>query len=68
MSSTITLSVPTMTCGHCVSTIRKALQGLGLTEAQIDLKTREIRIEASASAVPSILAALSAEGYPASSR
>jgi len=68
MSNPITLSVPSMTCGHCVSTIRKALQGLGLPEAQIDLKSREIRVEASASAVPSILATLSAEGYPASPR
>lgn len=68
MSSLITLSVPSMTCGHCVSTIRKALQGLGLPEAQIDLESREIRVEASASLVPSILDALSAEGYPASPR
>ncbi len=65
MSSPITLSVPTMTCGHCVSTIRKAIQGLGIAEAQIDLRAREVRIEAPASAVPGVLAALSAEGYPA---
>lgn len=65
MSSPITLSVPAMTCGHCVSTIRKTLQGLGFAEAQIDLKARELRIEAPASAVPGVLAALSAEGYPA---
>lgn len=68
MSSPIILSVPSMTCGHCVSTIRKAFQGLGLTEAQIDLKAREVRIEASANQVPNILAALSAEGYPATPR
>jgi copper chaperone len=68
MSSPITLSVPSMTCGHCVSTIRKALQGLGLTEVQVDLKAREVRVEASANQVPNILAALSAEGYPASTR
>ena len=65
MSSPITLSVPTMTCGHCASTIRKALQGLGVAEAQIDLKAREVRIEAPASAVPGVIAALSAEGYSA---
>lgn len=65
MFSPITLSVPTMTCGHCVSTIRKALHGLGFAEAQIDLKAREVRIEAPASAVPGVLATLSAEGYPA---
>ncbi|WP_291272294.1 heavy metal-associated domain-containing protein [Geothrix sp.] len=65
MSSSITLSVPTMTCGHCVSTIRKALLGLGLAEARIDLKAKEVRIAAPASAVPGVLAALSAEGYPA---
>lgn len=68
MSNSITLSVPSLTCGHCVSTIRKALQGLGLPEVQIDLKTREVRIEASASLLPSILDTLSAEGYPASPR
>ena len=68
MSSPITLSVPSMTCGHCVSTIRKALQGLGLTEVQVDLKARVVRVEASANQVPNILAALSAEGYPASTR
>jgi len=65
MSSPITLSVPAMTCGHCASTIRKAIQGLGLPEAQVDLKAREVRVDAPASAVPGILAALSAEGYPA---
>lgn len=68
MSSPITLSVPTMTCGHCVSTIRKALQKLELTEVRVDLKAREVRIQAPASAVPGVLAALSAEGYPATAR
>lgn len=65
MSPTLTLHVPAMACGHCASTLRKALQDIGLPEPQVDLRAKRLQIPASSEDLPRVLAALSAAGYAA---
>ncbi|MDP1693173.1 MAG: heavy-metal-associated domain-containing protein [Burkholderiaceae bacterium] len=62
---TIELTLPTMTCGHCVKTVTAALQRLD-AQARIaaDLATRQLRVDTSA-ARETVLKALADEGYPA---
>ncbi len=59
----IELTLPTMTCGHCVRTVTETVQRVDATATvKIDLPTHQVSIE---SAQPGALfaAALSAEGY-----
>lgn len=65
MSHTLTLHVPAMACGHCASTLREALQGIGLPDAQVDLRAKRLQVAASLEDLPRVLSALSAEGYAA---
>ena len=61
----ITLNVKDMTCGHCVSTVTKAVQSLdaGAT-VQVDLQTG--RVDVTSSVPPDrLVAAISDAGYPA---
>ena len=42
------LSVPDMACGHCVETVRRALEEVeGVEGAHVSLETKEARIRAS---------------------
>tara|TARA_R110002074_G_scaffold118673_1_gene251386 strand:+ start:478 stop:675 length:198 start_codon:yes stop_codon:yes gene_type:complete len=58
-------SVPEMSCGHCKSTIEKAVAKVD-SDAQIavDLTTREVTIESQAE-TDVLVAAMKAEGYEA---
>ncbi len=38
------LSVPDMSCHHCVKRISEALNGLGISEFKIDLENKEISV------------------------
>jgi copper chaperone CopZ len=66
--STVTLSVPDMSCGSCVAHIRQALAAIpGVAERGIDLARHEVRVELrDPSALAAVQAALAEEGYPAS--
>ena len=61
----IELTLPTMTCGHCVKTVTQTVQGLdaGAT-VDIDLALHRVRIE-SRSAAQEIKSALAEQGYEA---
>jgi len=41
----VSLSVPDMSCGHCVSRVKKAL-GEGGVEAQVDLDSKSVTVDA----------------------
>jgi len=41
----VTLSVPDISCGHCVSRVKKAL-GEGGIEAQVDLDSKVVTVDA----------------------
>lgn len=61
----IELTLPTMTCGHCVATVTRTVQQLDAdAKLQIDLPTHRVRIESRVDQ-PAIEKALAEEGYPA---
>jgi copper chaperone len=49
MSTTTTLLVDGMTCGHCVSSVTSAVRKVqGVTEVAVDLPTGEVTVTADA--------------------
>ena len=61
----IELTLPTMTCGHCVATVTRTVQQLDAgAKLEIDLPTHRVKID-STLAQPVIEQALAEEGYPA---
>jgi copper chaperone len=59
----IELTLPTMTCGHCVKTVTAAVQRVdAAAKLQIDLPTHQVRIESSKPAAE-FQRALAQEGY-----
>ena len=62
---TIELTLPNMTCGHCVKTVTQtALRLDPAARVQTDLATHRVTID-SGVAAQAFEAALAAEGYPA---
>lgn len=63
----ITLNVPDMTCGHCVSTVTKTVKGLdSAANVTVDLGRQTVTIEGGVDA-DKVKAALEEAGYPARS-
>ena len=61
----IELTVPTMTCGHCVKTVTSVVQQVDAQATlQVDLPTHQVRIE-STHAADEFRRALAEEGYAA---
>jgi copper chaperone len=61
----IELTLPTMTCGHCVETVTATVQKVdAAAKLQIDLSTHQVRIE-SAKPAAEFERALAEEGYAA---
>ena len=61
----IELTLPDMTCGHCVKTVTSTVQKLDPTATvQTDLGTHQVRIE-STQPEAALRSALAEEGYPA---
>ncbi len=61
----IELKLPTMTCGHCVMTVTKTVQGLDASaRVEADLAEHRVRIETSV-APERVREALAEEGYAA---
>jgi copper chaperone len=59
----IELTLPTMTCGHCVRTVTETVQRVDAqAKLQIDLPTHQVCIE-SAQPEQAFVAALAEEGY-----
>lgn len=59
----IELTLPTMTCGHCVRAVTEAVQRLDpQARVEIDLPAHRARIE-TAQPAEAVRAALSEEGY-----
>lgn len=60
------LSVPDMSCGHCKASVEAALAAVPDAGAvRVDLASRTVEVEGPA-AIPALLSALDAAGYPAS--
>jgi len=61
------LQVENMSCGHCVGSVTKAVQGIDpQAQVQIDLASKRVTVE-SASALDAISAAIVEAGYPVTS-
>ncbi len=61
----IELTLPDMTCGHCVKTVTATVQKLDAqARVQTDLASHKVQIETTA-APERVRAALAEEGYPA---
>jgi copper chaperone len=61
----IELTLPTMTCGHCVKTVTATVQQVdAAAQVQIDLPTHRVRIESTRPAAD-FAKALAEEGYAA---
>ena len=57
-------NVPDMTCGHCVSTVTKAVKALdAAAEVKADLAAKTVSVETSAPAA-AVSKALDDAGYP----
>ena len=60
----IELTLPDMTCGHCVRTVTQTVQKLDpAARVEIDLPAQRVRIDSSVDA-QAIAKALGEEGYP----
>jgi len=63
---TLELTLPTMTCGHCVKTVTQTAQRLDpKAQVRTDLSTHKAVFETS-TAREALVKALADEGYPAS--
>ena len=61
----IELTLPTMTCGHCVKTVTQTVQHLDAqAKVEIELDKHRVRIESQVGA-EQLKKALDAAGYPA---
>jgi copper chaperone len=64
--STIDLTLPSMTCGHCVKTVTATAQRLDpAAQVQADLATHRVTVQTTA-ARDALVEALAQEGYRAS--
>lgn len=60
----IELTLPDMTCGHCIKTVTRTVQQVdAAAQVQIDLPTHKVQIT-SARPAEDFKAALADEGYP----
>ncbi|MGV3615147.1 MAG: CopZ family metallochaperone [Fimbriimonas sp.] len=68
MSNTTQLKIEGMTCGHCVRTVSKALEGVpGVQSAAVDLTAGTASVVHDGTALPETLTkAVEEEGYAAS--
>jgi copper chaperone len=65
-SMSIELTLPDMTCGHCVKTVTATAQRLDpAARVQTDLATHRVTIDSDKVAREAFVAALAEEGYPA---
>ena len=61
----IELTVKDMTCGHCVSTVTKALKAVDpQASVEVDLANKRVRVETQ-QAVETLTQALQQAGFPA---
>ena len=64
--TTVTLSVPDISCGHCKSSIEGAvgpLAGVDRAEVTIDDRTVDVTFDESAIALDAIVTAIEDQGY-----
>ncbi len=66
MTTTMTLNVPDISCGHCKSSIEGAvgeLAGIASVEVSIDDRTVDVSFDEATVDQPAIVAAIEGQGY-----
>jgi copper chaperone len=62
--SRLTLRVPDMSCGHCVSAVSGAVRGLpGVTEVEVDLESKLVEVDGDGVDVAPVQEAIREAGY-----
>jgi copper chaperone len=64
--TTTTLNVPTISCGHCKSSIEGAVSGLdGISRVEVEIDAREVAVDYDDTAIEldAIIEAIEAQGY-----
>lgn len=64
--STTTLEVPTISCGHCKSSIEGAVGGLsGIRKVEVGIESRKVDVDYDESAIDldTIIGAIEEQGY-----
>ena len=60
----ITFEVKDMSCGHCVSSVGKAVRSVdAAADVRIDLATHRVEIESTSADAPALAAAIREAGY-----
>jgi copper chaperone len=60
----LTMDISGMTCGHCVGSVKRALQGLhGVAIEQVTIGTATVSYDAGATSPAKIAEAIEEEGY-----
>jgi copper chaperone CopZ len=63
---TIKLAITGMTCGHCVSSVRQALESVpGVQVENVRVGAAELRLDTAAASTEVVLAAVQGAGYEA---
>ncbi len=61
---TLILNVPAMTCGHCESAVRgEVAKVAGVTAVDVDLVSKDVRIEGTGLSVEALAAAIDEAGF-----
>jgi len=62
--SRLTLKVPDMSCGHCVSSVSDAVRGLpGVTDVDVDLESKLVEVDGDGVDVAPVEQAIRDAGY-----
>jgi len=64
--NTLSMTIDGMSCGHCVTAVRKALEAArGVEVEEVTIGSASVRYDPGAASVEAILAAVADEGYEA---
>jgi copper ion binding protein len=67
VSTTVTLSVPGMSCGHCEAAVKSEVGKVaGVASVSVDLDSKDVVVTGDPLDVDAIIAAVDAAGYEAS--
>lgn len=63
-ASSITFSVPGMTCGHCEAAVKKEVGAVaGVTSVDVDLETKDVVVTGTSLDRDALVAAIDEAGY-----